>query len=143
MKISVITPEKIAKTTEGVEVIVPTTNGIIGVRRGHLPLVAPLKIGEVIIKHQDGDLEHLAVAHGFVEVLPESVNILTNSADLADELDQEKIEKAILEARKAKDEAKDKTQFANATSLIELNLARLKVSKRRKAHGSHSVPPED
>jgi F-type H+-transporting ATPase subunit epsilon len=143
MKIEVITPEKVAKTTEGVEVIIPTTNGVIGVRRGHLPLVAPLKIGEVVIKHQNGELEHLAVARGFVEVLPESVNILTDSADLANELDQEKIEKAILEAKKAKEEAKDKSQFAAATSLIELNLARLKVSKRKKAYGSHPAPTEN
>ena len=48
--IEIISPEKLVHHTEGVEVIIPTADGEIGVRTGHLPLLAPLIAGPVIVK---------------------------------------------------------------------------------------------
>lgn len=134
MQIEVITPEKITQRTEGVEILIPTTDGIIGVRKGHIPLIATLSTGEIIIKKENGDSEFLAVSGGFVEVLPHSIKIMADTADLAEDLSEEMIQEAIEEAKKVKASSEDSLEVAKAVQLIELSLARMKSVQRKKRH---------
>lgn len=139
IKVEVITPEKITHLTEGVEIIIPTTEGIIGVRKGHIPLITPLSTGEIIIKKENGESEFLAVSGGYIEVLPDSIKIMADNADLADVLNEEAVLAAIEEAQKIKARDVDAIEMARAASLIELNLARLKSIQRKKRHRSETV----
>jgi F-type H+-transporting ATPase subunit epsilon len=138
LHVEVITPEKIVHHTQGDEVILPTPTGQLGIRSNHLPLITPLATGEIIIKRDSGQREFYAVAGGFVEVLPDMVRVMADSADRADDLDEIAVHQAIERARKAKEEAEDDVKLADATALIELNLARLKAVQRKKAHSSRS-----
>jgi F-type H+-transporting ATPase subunit epsilon len=135
LKVEIITPERIVHQTEGEGVIVPTIEGQIGVRSGHLPLIAILQTGEIIVKKPHGRNEFYAVAGGFVEVLPNMIRVMADSADRADELDEMAVHQAIERARKAKEEAEDDVKMADATALLELNIARQKAIQRKKAHG--------
>lgn len=134
IKVEIITPEKVTHLTEGVEIIIPTSEGIIGVCKGHIPLITPLATGEIIIKKENAESEYLAVSGGYVEVLPNSVRIMADTADLADALNEEVVTRAIEEAQKVKAENIDAVEVARAAALIELNLARLKSIKRKKRH---------
>ena len=139
MKVEVLTPERQVLSSHGTEVVIPTADGILGVRTGHIPLIAPLKAGEIVIMHEKGEMpDYLAVAGGFVEILPDAVRIMADSADHVDDLDEDAINEAVARAEKAKAVAEDETQVADAVALIEMNLARLKTLKRRRAHGSHA-----
>lgn len=142
LKIEIITPERLVHTTEGEEVIVPTVNGMIGIRTGHVALIAPLKPGEIIVKNGSLEQDFLAVAGGFVEVNNNVVRILADSAEHAHEIDELAITEAIERAKQAKADTADRVEHAEATALIELNLARLKVAGRKKSHGSHPKTPE-
>ena len=53
---------------------------------GHIPMVAPLEIGAVRLK-KDGKTEYVAVSGGFVEVRPDIVTILAQSAEVASTID--------------------------------------------------------
>lgn len=140
IRIEVLTPERLVGETEGAEVLVPTVNGIVGIRTGHLPLIAPLKPGEVLVKDADGnDLEHYAVSGGFLEVSENTVRILADTAERADELDELKIQENIARAEQRKADAKDSHELAEATALLEQNFSRLKVAQRKKHHHNH--PP--
>ncbi len=134
IRVEVITPERIVYEGEGQLVIIPTTNGILGVGAGHIPLLAPLKAGEVIIRKPKGD-EFMAVAGGFVEISGTLIRILADSAEHAEEINEAAVKQAIAEAERAKENAKNDVQFTQASALIEHNLARLKVAQRRHSRG--------
>lgn len=137
LKVEIITPEKIVHQTQGDEVILPTLDGFIGVRKGHLPLISPLKAGEITVKTNRGHKEFFAISGGFVEVLPHSVTVLADSADRAEDIDEKAVKEAMELAADLKKKAPSDVQFTEATALLEMNLAKMRAVKKRKAHGSH------
>jgi F-type H+-transporting ATPase subunit epsilon len=134
LSVEVITPQRVVLETTGDLVVVPTAEGILGIRSEHIPLIAPLKAGEIEIHKEGTPAQHLVVSGGFLEVIDNHVRILADAAERAEELDELKIQEAIERARQLQAEAKNRQQFAEATSQIELNLARLKVSRRKRRH---------
>lgn len=80
-----------------VEMVVATgSQGELGVNFGHAPLLTDLKPGPVRIKKQDGVEEIYYLSGGYLEVQPNAVTILADSALRAGDLD----EAAALEAQK-------------------------------------------
>jgi F-type H+-transporting ATPase subunit epsilon len=139
MKVSVISPEKTVLETEGIEVILPTTAGPLGVLTGHLPMVAQLIAGTVVIKKSQGKPETIATLGGFVEVFEDGVYVMTDTTELAQTPDELKIEEAIKRAEAVKNETKTAGELQTASALLAQNLLHIKGLKRR--HRSGSRPP--
>jgi F-type H+-transporting ATPase subunit epsilon len=132
LQVEIITPEQVLGTLEGDEVSIPTAGGILGVRTGHLPLVAPLKAGEVIVRHdKKKETTSYVVSGGFVEVLPTSVKILADNAERDESLTLLMAEEAVKRAEHIRDGATDRRQLDQATALLEMNLLKLKIARRR------------
>ncbi|WP_069724715.1 ATP synthase F1 subunit epsilon, partial [Staphylococcus aureus] len=70
-------------------VVIQTTAGEIRVMSGHIPPVAALKTGFVIVKFHDGTV-YIAVSDGFVEVRKDKVSIIVQTAETAREIDVER-----------------------------------------------------
>lgn len=122
-----------------VSITVPGTEGELTILPHHIPLITPLKAGEIKIKEEDGKEKFLAIGNGFVMVENNKVSILADSADLVDELTEEKILEAKKRAETALKEKKfaDDRAFADTTALLEQSIAQLKVlKKRKKSHHS-------
>ena len=130
----IVTPERTLLKTEILQVNVPTQEGEITVLPEHTPLVSTLKTGVIEISKEDGSLEIMSVAGGFLEVLLDKVVILADNAERAQEID----EKASEEARKRAEEAlknlrdEDKERFAEISAQLERELAKTKSVKRWK-----------
>jgi F-type H+-transporting ATPase subunit epsilon len=139
--IEIITPEKVTYTGKATLVTVPTADGILGIAQGHLPLLALLKPGEVVVKNEQGKTEHLVVAGGFVEVAENGIHVLADLAEHADDLDIAQIQEAIKRAEASKAEAKGKAELGTAIATIEYNLVRLKLANRKHAHPSRTTRP--
>ena len=79
MKLEIVAP--LGKIYEGEvkEITLPGEDGEFGVLDGHAPLVSTLKAGVVDIKKDNGE-ELVAINWGYVEVTPESVNIIVDEA---------------------------------------------------------------
>jgi len=94
---SIVTPN--GKVYEGdvTMVSVRATSGDMGILPNHMPLVAPLKISSVKLKHLESD-EYVAVSGGFIEVRRDSVTILTESAERKEDIDVERAQRAKEEA---------------------------------------------
>jgi len=132
----IVTPERVVFEAEILQVTVPTESGEITVLPDHLPIVSILKPGVLELKLENNETEVLAVSGGFVEVLRDKVVILADSAEMAHDLDEEKIEEAKKAAENIKIEAVDEKDFTSAISLIERQLTRSKAVKRwRKIKG--------
>lgn len=138
LKFKLATPERLVLEADVDSVTVPTQMGQITVLPNHIPLVANLEPGELIIR-RGGREEYLALSGGFLQVQPGSqVMILADSAERAEEIDITRAEAARERAAKLKLEAKDDQQFADTAAQLAKHLARLRVARRR--HPPHHTP---
>jgi F-type H+-transporting ATPase subunit epsilon len=90
--LSIVTPDKkLVSGLEMEEVYVPAHRGELNILPGHSPLVSTLDPG--VLKYRlkdDGELNAVAISWGYVEVTPQGVNILAETAEKKSEIDLEK-----------------------------------------------------
>lgn len=140
LQFKIVTPERIVFEDTVDAVILPTVDGEITVLPHHIPLVSLLQAGILRIK-KGAEETPLAVSSGVIEVDGKRVVVLADTAERADELEEEKIEKAREAAQKLMAEKRGDTEgFAEASAALERELARLKVARRyRRPKGGGSV----
>jgi F-type H+-transporting ATPase subunit epsilon len=136
MQIEITTPDENVFRGEAFSLSLPTAEGEITVLPHHVPLVAIVVPGIAVIRAGDGEQE-LAVTRGVVEVDGQNVRVLVQSADRAEALEEAAIEEAKTRAEKLMTERRDDAEgFAEATALLERELAKLQVVRRRRARRS-------
>jgi len=119
------------------EVILPTLDGEIGVLKDHMPLVSVATTGVITVrrnqKDSDRQREFFATNGGVIEVSDNSLRMLVDEADHADNLNEAEVQKALERARKMKAEAKDQVSLDHAQQLVDRQSVRLQVAglKRR------------
>jgi F-type H+-transporting ATPase subunit epsilon len=84
--LTVVTRERKIIETDAVELVLPAYDGEIGVLPGHTPLLALLKVG-IMRYRTNGESHSLVISWGFVEVLPERVTVMAETARLPQEID--------------------------------------------------------
>jgi F-type H+-transporting ATPase subunit epsilon len=127
----IVTPERTVFEDSIDQVTLPTQEGEITVLPEHIPLIAVLAPGELVIK-QDGKEVAMAVSGGMIEVRKNEITILADTAERAEEIDIKRAEEARERAEKLKDEKirMDETEYAAVAALMERNLARIRVAKK-------------
>ena len=98
--LEIVTPERLAYSDEVDAVVLPGSEGEMGVLPHHAPLVSTLGVGELRIR-KGGVEESFAIVGGFVQVRPDKVVVMAETADLASEIDLEKAQEARREAERA------------------------------------------
>ena len=109
-------------------VICRAEDGELGILPGHIPLVAPLDIGAVRLK-RGNDTELLAVSGGFLEVLPDKVTILAQSAETPDQIDVERAERARERAEQRLQSKRDDIDFKRAELSLKRAMNRLRIAR--------------
>ena len=93
LTLEIVTPDRALIREEVDEVVVPGSEGELGVLPGHTPLLSSLKIGELWYR-QGSEKHYLSIAFGFVEVLPDRVTVLADVEERAQEIDVQRAERA-------------------------------------------------
>ena len=93
LTLEIVTPDRSLLREEIDEVVVPGTEGELGILPGHTPLLSTLKIGELWYR-QGQEKHYLSIAFGFVEVLPDRVTVLADVGERAQEIDVQRAERA-------------------------------------------------
>jgi len=93
LTLEIVTPDRSLIREEVDEVVVPGTEGELGILPGHTPLLSTLKVGELWYR-QGQEKHYLAIAFGFVEVLPDRVTVLADVGERAQEIDVQRAERA-------------------------------------------------
>jgi F-type H+-transporting ATPase subunit epsilon len=130
LTVRLVTPDRILvdQTADAVEV--PSKSGYFEVLYGHAPLLAELGPGEVRLHGGAGGDQRFNVARGFVEVLPERVTILAESALRPEEIDTAAAQKKLDEGRKLWNEAgEDAGKYAEANETIREAESRLESAQ--------------
>ena len=128
IKVNVVTPNGPVFESDVEMVSTKAKTGELGILPGHIPLVAPLEIGVVRIKKEKlTDL--IAVSGGFLEVRPEQVTILAQSAEQASDIDVERALKAKERAeQRMQDQHLEHVDFRRAELALQRAINRLTVS---------------
>ena len=133
LTLEIVTPDRALIREEVDEVVVPASEGELGVLPGHTPLLSSLKIGE--LWYRRGQEKHyLAIAFGFVEVLPDRVTVLADVGERAQEIDVQRAERAKQRAEQllartpaphltAVDLDVERARIALLKALVRLNVA--------------------
>lgn len=108
LQVKLVSPERVLYSGEADMVVVRTVGGgEIAFLTGHVPFLGALQIAGVQIHETDGDVRQIAVHGGFVEVSKDNVTILSDAAEVADDIDVERARAAEARARKATEEGDD------------------------------------
>jgi len=131
--LEIVTPEKQLFSGAVDSVTVPSTTGYLGILPGHAPLLAELGIGEISYKAGD-KTEYLFCSWGFIEVLPERVVLLAQTAEVASDIDLKRAEEAKIRAEKylaSKDPAVDfqRAELAMLRAISRLDAVKHRASK--------------
>jgi len=128
---TLVTPERSLVHEQVEELQIPGAEGYLGILPGHAPLFSELKVGE--LGYRIGERWFwLSVAWGFVEVLPDQVRVLAETAERAHEIDLERANRAKQRAEERIAKGGDDIDYKRALIALERALIRIQVS--RKAH---------
>jgi len=131
IQFELITPERKVISKEVAQISLPTQEGEITVLPGHIALVAILVPGELRVLRDDQE-DLVAVSGGFIEVQPNKVTVLADTAERAEEIDEQRAEEALERAKKIVAEKSDDVELYVAQ--LEKEFARIRVVRRRKKY---------
>lgn len=128
----IVTPERVVSKETITSLTLPTLAGELTVLTGHVPMVTALSPGVIETQKEDGTRDVMAVSGGFVEVMHEKTVILADTAERAEEIDEERLERAKEEAQRVMEESRrvDVNQFTTASARLQRELARTKAMRR-------------
>jgi F-type H+-transporting ATPase subunit epsilon len=135
IRLEIVTPERLAFSDVVDEVLIPGSEGELGILPHHAPLISMLGEGELRFK-KGGFVESFAIIGGFVQVGPDKVVVMAETADLAAEIDLEKAQEARREAEWALGVGfTEPADIATARAALRAALLRIRVAERRRREG--------
>lgn len=125
MRVSVVSAEREIYSGEAQAVFAPAANGEVGILPRHAPLLSLLRPGEVVVRTPDGTDEPFYVNGGVLEVQPNAVTILSDTAMRAHDLDEaaalaarERAERLMQERHADLDYARAQVELAEAAAQL-------------------------
>src|SRR2546421_4973201 len=129
LTLTVVTRERKIAEVDVDEVVLPATDGEIGVLPGHTPLLTTLRIGEMRYRN-GGRVERMVLSWGFAEVLPDRVIVLAERGVLPAEIDFAAAERERSEAeRELAYLSSHDPEFAVVEARLEESVAMINVHR--------------
>jgi F-type H+-transporting ATPase subunit epsilon len=130
LKLEIVTAEGPVFSEDVELVTLPGVAGQFGVYPQHVPLMAQMEPGEIIVR-KDGRDTFFACGGGLIEVTANRVSILTDLAVQADKIDEAKAEEARQRAEARLKEKLSDEEVATINASLARSLAQLRVKRRR------------
>jgi F-type H+-transporting ATPase subunit epsilon len=138
IRCEVVTAERTVFEGDVDMVVAPGIQGELGILPHHAPLMTALTFGELTLRREGEDDEFIAIGGGFLEVGPDHVTILADSAERADEIDETRAEEARQRAEELMAQRKEEdVDLARAEAALRRSIVRLKVARRRRRRRGH------
>jgi F-type H+-transporting ATPase subunit epsilon len=131
LRLEIVTPEAKAYSEDVEMVVLPGTDGELGVYPQHVPVLTTLKPGELRVL-KGGRETSLAVGEGFAEITGESISILTDMALESSAIDEAAAEAAVARAQAAMKEDHVAEEVASIRASLQKALAQLHVKRRQR-----------
>ncbi|HSJ52120.1 MAG TPA: F0F1 ATP synthase subunit epsilon [Anaerolineae bacterium] len=131
LHLEVVTAERKVFEDDVSMVVAPGIEGQLGILPHHAPLMTALTYGELEIKREGQEDTFIAIGGGFMEVGPQHVIILADSAERADEIDIARAEEARQQAERTMSQVRrEDVDYAQAEAALRRSVIRMKVARR-------------
>lgn len=130
MRVDVVSAEESIFSGQARFVALPGEAGELGIYPRHTPLITRIRPGSVRIETADGGEEFVFVAGGVLEVQPDGVTVLSDTAVRGKDLDEEKANEARRAAEEAVKNAKSEIDLAKAQSELAVMAAQLAALRK-------------
>ena len=138
LHLEIVTPERLAYEDDVDMVLVPGIDGELGILPHHTPLVSLLGVGELKIR-KGGSEEVFAIAGGFLQVRPDKVVVMAETAEIDSDIDLARAQKARAEAEKALEGGfVEGADLSAARAELQRALVRIRVAEHRRREGPRS-----
>jgi F-type H+-transporting ATPase subunit epsilon len=136
IRCEIVTAERTVFEGDVDMVVAPGIEGQLGILPHHAPLITALTFGELILHRESQEDEFIAIGGGFMEVGPNRVTILADSAERAEEIDEEQAEAARRRAEETMaQKRREDVDFIRAEAALRRSVLRLKVARRKQRRG--------
>ncbi|MBG0918032.1 F0F1 ATP synthase subunit epsilon [Exiguobacterium sp. SRB7LM] len=126
--VNVVTPDGAAFEGDARMVIAKSITGELGILPKHIPMVTPLDVSVLKLRHEDGGRTLIAISGGFMEVRPDTVTILAETAEMADKIDYDRASAAKVRAeRRLQDTKLSELEFRRAELALKKAINRLSI----------------
>ncbi|MBI5197873.1 MAG: F0F1 ATP synthase subunit epsilon [Nitrospirae bacterium] len=137
IKLDVVTAERPVFSDEADFVMAPGSMGELGILPKHAPLLTTLEVGEIRVR-KDGEEYSIFTSGGFMEVLPDRITILANTAERAEDIDEARAMESRQRAEALMSTKVTAVEMATAEAALRRAAIRLKIAKRK--HGGGGGP---
>ncbi|MDX8389538.1 MAG: F0F1 ATP synthase subunit epsilon [Mariprofundaceae bacterium] len=131
VKVLVATAEREVYRGEAEMLIAPGKAGELGIMPGHTPLLTSLQAGELRISNGE-EIDEVFVSGGFMEVQPDVITVLADTAERASDMNEAEIVAAQRKAEEMMESKKSGIDYAHAEAEFSLTVARLQHLKKKK-----------
>ncbi|MDO9160334.1 MAG: F0F1 ATP synthase subunit epsilon [Burkholderiaceae bacterium] len=130
IQVDVVSAEESIFSGKAKFVALPGETGELGILPGHTPLITRIKPGAVRIEVEDGSEEFVFVAGGILEVQPNHITVLSDTAIRGHDLDEAKAMDARRSAEEAIKNANSDLDLAKATSELAVMAAQIAALRK-------------
>ena len=130
IRVDVVSAEESIFSGDAKFVALPGESGELGILPGHIPLITRIKPGAVRIEKADGGEEFVFVAGGILEVQPNHITVLSDTAIRGHDLDEAKATEARRQAEEAVKNAASDIDLAKATSELAVMAAQIAALRK-------------
>ena len=132
IQVDIVSAEGEIHSGDAAMVFAPASMGEVGIAPRHAPMLTTLKPGEVRVQDADGNEEVFYITGGMLEVQPNRVTVLADTALRGDQLDEAAALAAQQDAEKALEGASDQTDVARAQAELAEARARYRAAQKLK-----------
>ena len=119
LSLEIVSPEKLLLSRPVDMVVIPASEGDMGVMEGHTPMIVMLRGGTIDLYEGERIIDRLFVDGGFAEVTQERCTVLANKAIPLTEVNKAEAEKRLAEAEAAYETA-DKRDVATEDAALDI-----------------------
>ncbi len=132
IQVEIVSAEEQIWSGQGTMVLAPGAMGELGIAPGHTPLITELSPGDIRVQTESGEEEFFFISGGILEVQPDMVTVLSDTAIRADDLDEAKALEAMQRAEEAVRDQNSEMDYARAKAELAQIAAQLRSIEKIK-----------
>jgi|TARA_B100000768_G_scaffold158270_1_gene156745 F-type H+-transporting ATPase subunit epsilon len=132
MRLDIVSAEEELFSAEVQMVYAPAEMGEVGITPKHTPLLTKLKAGDVRAEISDSETKIFFISGGILEIQPNAVTILSDTAIRESDLDEDRAKKSELAAKQAMENSNSDMDLVKAKTELAQAAAQLRLIKKLK-----------
>ncbi|ACB86390.1 F0F1 ATP synthase subunit epsilon [Natranaerobius thermophilus] len=132
-QLEIVTPERIVYSDKVVSITAQAEDGRLGILHDHRPLVTKLQIAPFSFITQEGQEENVAISgSGYLEVTPQKVTVLCQTAELSHEIELERAQEAKERAEERLQASDEAIDYSRAEASLKRAIARIDAARAQR-----------